>query len=344
MSTKDAGKDIREQAARWVERMTESHDSLSPAERGAFGEWIADPLHAQEFYAMHNIVTIMADLPLAERARLSEWAAKYKGEDEQHSRSRRQVFRWVALAASAITVMVIGGFYARSQHMFGGESFATRTGETKIVTFQEGSVAYLNTRTELRWLPGDEDRRVELSEGEVLFDVVHDEARPFSVMLDNSEIRVLGTRFNVYRKPGGDTTVTVLEGTVEVRGLGQPGWVRTLHQDEQIEYRAVGLVSEPHHTEAQKSALWRAHLYQFGDQSIETVVNELTRYTDQRIVIRDPDIAAVHIGGALSTKDIRGSLARLQKYAEEKNMPIEVTESGNTFTLEKRAGDGKRKD
>ncbi len=94
--------------------------------------------------------------------------------------------------------------------------------------FSEGSVAYLNTRTRIRWLGSGNDRRVELISGEALFDVVHDETRPFSVMMDGSEIRVLGTRFNVYRKDSGDVVVTVLEGTVEVRGFAQgpsqPEW------------------------------------------------------------------------------------------------------------------------
>jgi transmembrane sensor len=342
MSTNDSGGDIREQAAYWADRMNDSHDSVSDAEREKFSEWIQDPLHAQEFRAMQGIVTMTPDLAVADRARWSEWAVKYRDvDDEERSRSRRHVFGWVALAASVLTVMVIGGLYARSHNLFGGESYVTRTGETKTVTFQEGSVAYLNTRTELRWLGGDRDRRVELSEGEVLFDVVHDEARPFSVMLDNSEIRVLGTRFNVYRKQGGDTTVTVLEGSVEVRGFGQPGWVRTLHKDEQIEYRAIGLISEPHSTEAQKTTLWRDHIYQFGNATIETVVNELTRYTDQRIVIRDPRVASDRIGGALSTTDIRGSLKHIVETAD---VPIHVTESGNTFTLDYGAQNGKRKD
>jgi transmembrane sensor len=321
--------------------MNDSHDALPDAERERFGEWVQDPLHAQEFRAMQGIVTMTPDLAVADRARWSEWAVNYRGDDEERPRSGRHMFRWVALAASVITVMVLGGLYARSQHLFGGEAYVTRTGETRTVTFQEGSVAYLNTRTEMRWLGGDRDRRVEISEGEVLFDVVHDEARPFSVMLDNSEIRVLGTRFNVYRKQGGDTTVTVLEGKVEVRGFGQPGWVRTLHKDEQIEYRAVGLINEPHPTEAWQAARWRDHIYQFGDQTIGNIVDELTRYTDQRIVINDPRVASSHMGGQLRTNDIRGSLKRI---VDSARVPIHVTESGNTFTLDYGAADGKRKD
>jgi len=60
---------------------------------------------------------------------------------------------------------------------------------TSTVKFGDGSVAYLNTAYHLRWLGSGDDRRVELISGEALFDVVHDENRPFTVILDGSEIR-----------------------------------------------------------------------------------------------------------------------------------------------------------
>lgn len=349
--------DIREQAAHWVERITDPVDELTDAERATFNEWIADPLNAQEFQAMNNIVTVAGDLPVAVRARWSEWAANFRESDhhesshhdsthhaEDRTHSRRQVLRYVAMAASLIVVLVAGGYFAMTHHLFGGETFVTGTGQTRTVTFQEGSVAYLNTRTELRWIGTDEDRLVELEQGEALFDIVHDATRPFRVKLDDSEIRVLGTRFNVYRKANGDTAVTVVEGTVEVRGFGDGSagteWVRTLHANDQIEYSALGLVRDPHKVQAQKATRWRDGLYRFEDERIEDVLKELARYTDKRIVVRDPRIADHHIGGTLSTRDIRDSLRRMKGLA-----PIEVNENNNTFTLDYRAeADAQRKD
>ena len=69
---------------------------------------------------------------------------------------------------------------------------------------------------------------------------------PFRVVLDNSEIQVLGTRFNVYRKKDGEVTVTVLEGKVAVKELGQaatrPAWERELDANQRIVYRPLGLM------------------------------------------------------------------------------------------------------
>jgi transmembrane sensor len=232
--------------------------------------------------------------------------------------------------------LVAGGIYFENRGMFGA-THVTGTGETSTVKFSEGSVAYLNTRTHLRWLGTDDDRRVELLSGEALFDVVHDETRPFSVMLDGSEIRVLGTRFNVYRKDSGDVVVTVLEGTVEVRGFGQgaarPEWVRRVTANQQIEYRSIGLVNEPHETEALLAVTWRSGVLQLPEEGAEltTVLDELNRYTEKRIFIRDPRVAGIKVGGAFSTRNVKNALQKLQTVA-----PIEVHESDGLYTLDLR--------
>jgi transmembrane sensor len=310
-----------------------SSDPMSPAERESWLRWNADPRAQKEFIEANMTAVVAQELDgTVDRARITQWET---APVDERAHSRKQIFKWWAVAATIIGVMVIGGIVAQSEHLFGGKAYVTRTGEQRTVTFQEGSVAYLNTRTELRWAGTGKERRVEMSDGEALFDVVHDDAHPFSVILDNSEIRVLGTRFNVYHKPGGDTIVTVLEGTVEVRGLPSRGtqaeWVRRVHANEQIEYRSIGLLREPHATDAQSAVRWRQGIYKFRDESIEHVLEELTRYTDQRIVIRDPRIAERHIGGALSTRDVRGALKHLEDMA-----PIAVHEGGGTFTLDYR--------
>lgn len=334
MSNQDTGDSAREQAARWVLRMTDSSDYLSPRDHAEFEHWLVDPTNAKEFYALSNTTTMLQDLPHAKR-----WSEEALHETDR-AHSRRQVLRWCAVAASFLTVLVLGGIFAKTQGWF-GQSYVTRAGETRVVTFQEGSVAYLNTRTELRWIGNERDRRVEFDRGEALFDVVHDETRPFRVMLSDSEIRVLGTRFNIYRKPNGDTTVTVLEGTVEVRGFGNGSakteWVRTVHEDQQIEYGPLGLLREPQRTEAQDAVRWRSGVYRFDDQPLEKVLNELTRYTDHRIIIRDPRIAERRVSGALTTRDIRAALKRLEQAA-----PIEVQESNGDFTLDYRPEAGRR--
>ena len=331
MSIDDPDKDIHEQAALWAGRMNEPGEPLSAAEQARFQDWIlADPRHERAYRSFVGISTMAAELPADTRAHLNLWAAENTG---ARAASRRHFVKWGALAAGVAGAVVLGGYLVKSQGLFGQSEVVTRTGESRVVTFEEGSVAYLNTQTRVRWLGDKRDRRVVLLEGEALFDVVHDEARPFRVMLDGSEIQVLGTRFDVRRKADGEVVVTVLEGTVQVRGYGSGAassdWTRTLQGNQALTYLPIGLVEEPHETVALNAVKWRNGLVQFENTPLSEVVEELARYTNLKIVIRDPSIADVKIGGALGTQDVRKSLELLKQYG-----PVEIQESDGVITLE----------
>jgi len=293
-------------------------------------------VNAQEFHAINNVAALTADLKDADRARLTEWARNYT-----HVSSRSRVFKGLWAAAAALLVVVfVGLFYAQQRQWFGESAYVTHTGEMKSVTFKDGSVAFLNTKTELRWVGSGDERRVEFLEGEALFEVVHDAKHPFTVVLDNSEIRVLGTRFNVYRKSSGETTVTTIEGAVEVRGYAKgsptPVWRREIHANQAIGYRPIGLVSELHSTPAQEAVLWRSSIYQFSGQRIEDVLNELGRYTEQPIAISDPVTANTLVTGTFRTNDATDALNMLKTVA-----PIEWRKKDGGFIVEARSQPGK---
>ncbi|MEP7242940.1 MAG: FecR domain-containing protein [Gammaproteobacteria bacterium] len=341
MSTHESGPSIQEQADLFAVRMNEPADPQTAAEREEMQRWLLDERHEKAFRTSNLLLSLASDLPPESRDRLKAYATVSPA-----ARVGRPVWKWTALAASVL--MAAGFSYVAVTQGWFAKTYVTHTGESRVVTFEEGSVAYLNTRTELRWVGTGEDRRVALVNGEALFDVVHDPAHPFRVMLDGSEIRVLGTRFNVYRKPSGETIVTVLEGTVEVRGFGSGAggsggrseWKRTLHADQQIEYVPLGLVHETHETVALDSVKWRTGLLKFNDVPMPDVLDELTRYTDQRILIRDPRLAEIHMSGALGVRDVRKALKHIQDLA-----PVEVSESNGMFTLDYRpAAAGGKKD
>jgi transmembrane sensor len=277
-----------------------------------------------------------AELPPDTRADLKLWAAENAGD---RAASRRHFVKWGALAAGVAGALVLGGYFIKSQGLLAhSQSYTTRTGETRVVTFEEGSVAYLNTQTEVRWMGDERDRRVELVQGEALFDVVHDESRPFRVMLGDSEIQVLGTRFNVRRKVDDEVVVTVLEGTVKVRGYSSGAtssdWTRTLHADEGMKYRPIGLIEEPHQTVALDSVAWRGGKVTFSGKPLAEVVEDLTRYTDQRIQIRDASIANTNVGGSLSVQNVRKALDALERQLHGTDTPIVIRESGGVLIIE----------
>jgi transmembrane sensor len=123
-------------------------------------------------------------------------------------------FRRSFLAAAGVAfAIVIGGAVWWQAHRY--PLYATDIGERRSITLADGSTVDLNARSQLRVEFTKAERRVELVDGQALFQVAKDKARPFIVHSGDALVRAVGTQFDVYRKTSG-TTITVLEGRVAV--------------------------------------------------------------------------------------------------------------------------------
>jgi transmembrane sensor len=133
-----------------------------------------------------------------------------QGRAATHTRSPRR--RFLAVAASALMVALAGGAWWQSARY---PLYSTDIGERRSITLADGSTVDLNARSKLRVEFSKNERRVELLDGQALFQVAKDKNRPFIVASGEATVRAVGTQFDVYRKDSG-TTVTVLEGRVAV--------------------------------------------------------------------------------------------------------------------------------
>lgn len=152
------------------------------------------------------------------------------------------------------------------------------------VTLADGTRCWLNTASSLRYpaaFTGNE-RRVTVT-GEVYFDVAKDAKRPFIVMADNSEIRVLGTQFNVnaYSNEASVNT-TLVEGKVEVgmpatndKELLKPGQQARAKRGE----AALALINN---VDLDEVTGWRNDKFVFQGEgaTIQDIMKQLQRYYD----------------------------------------------------------------
>src|SRR3989339_1647327 len=97
-------------------------------------------------------------------------------------------------------------------------TLTTPRGGKYCVTLPDGTVVWLNASTTLRFPVAfaGKTRKVEVK-GEAYFEVAKNEAMPFIVKAGNSEIKVLGTHFNVMAYADEQVIkTTLLEGSVEI--------------------------------------------------------------------------------------------------------------------------------
>jgi transmembrane sensor len=127
---------------------------------------------------------------------------------------KRLPLRIWAAAAVALLIMSFGWFYFRS--LPSSEQRVATTNNTTEKILPDGTKVFLNYNSSLTFPENfDGDFRTVSLQGEAFFDVKPDAAHPFIINANGTEIRVLGTSFNV--KAYKETPVRVDVSTGKVR-------------------------------------------------------------------------------------------------------------------------------
>lgn len=198
------------------------------------------------------------------------------------------------------------------------ESFATGKGERKRVTLADGSVVDINAETRLTVTLEKGARKVEMADGEAIFDVAHDAERPFTVAASGRIVRVLGTQFDV-RSRQGELTVTVARGKVQVspRAAGRafvltPGQRLKVASSGHEELKAVDPL---------EVFSWRSGRLIYRGESLEAVVADLNRQYVQQIEVTDPELARMPITGVIVLDEQPKVIERLSLMLPVRSVP-----------------------
>ncbi|MEP9380625.1 FecR domain-containing protein [Aquabacter sp. CN5-332] len=195
--------------------------------------------------------------------------------------------------------------------------YSTGVGEAREVVLPDGSRAWLNSSTSLALDYSGLRRGVRLLEGQALFTVVPEPARPFVVAAANGWTRAVGTAFDVDMR-AESVAVTVVEGTVAV-GIdgGSPEGVM-VRADQAVRYGLQG-VAAPQSVDAGMATAWRRGKLIFNRRPLEDVVSELQRHTHTRIVIAGSSLKALEVTGVFDLNDPQSVLETI-----EQTLPVRV--------------------
>lgn len=206
-----------------------------------------------------------------------------------------------------------------------------RKGEYQLM-LADGSKVYLNSESELRFptaFPGKE-RRVYLK-GEGYFEVAANAEKPFIVTVGETDVRVLGTRFNVnaYRETE-EIRTTLVSGKVRVtdRGNGKgvllaPGQ-QALWQPDSLSTREV---------DVNAVIAWIDGKFYFENgATLEEIAEQLRRWYDVDFFFASEDVKHFQFAGVIrkefSANDIFSII--------EKTTRVKFTVNGRTVLVNKR--------
>lgn len=354
-----------EDAAAWAVRLDEG--ALSFEERQALADWLrASPQHVKELLATCAVMMAAGEIDPEKRLSIEALIADARdrvtplpgaaqdrpapAEKTPTPGRRRNVA--VMAGAAAILLSVTSGALLVGRHFMDGASsvaptlaYATRTGEQRSLTLDDGSIIHLNTESDVRIRYGDRERGIDLFRGEALFEVARDPARPFRVRAGDTVAEALGTTFNVYRRDA-ETTVAVIEGKVAVRRLGettpavrsdpvagQPRPRRvTLTGGELARVREDQAVLTAPIESVEAVTSWRARQLRFSNTPLSEIAAQFNRYNRVKLRIEGAELAAFELSANFDADDPQ-SLVELLETA----FPVAAEHSREEIVLRGRA-------
>jgi transmembrane sensor len=340
-----------EQATEWFAQIRECE--LSDADRKAFSLWLAEsPVHVREYLGIAELWAAVQsmeagpahsrdDLILALHADKDANVFPLVSTDNRagtpepvrRMRTRGKGRRWfiplgIVASVAVLTVVVWANLN------WGSDTYRTSRGEQQSIVLSDGSVVQLNTLSTLL-VHFDKDRRwVELTQGEALFRVAHDSARPFDVQTPFAVVRAVGTEFNVYNRTDG-TQVSVIEGKVRIAadarssGANNTQSAIPLAAGQQV---TVSSVAEPKPIPANvaTTTAWVQRRIVLDNDSVRSAVEQFNRYNRMQIHVRDEELADLRISGVFDVDDPKA----LIKYLEQ-TQRARTSGTGTGLTLDR---------
>ncbi|MEN8125986.1 MAG: FecR domain-containing protein [Bacteroidota bacterium] len=182
-------------------------------------------------------------------------------------------------------------------------------GTRSKVKLSDGSMVWLNSGSKLVYpIIFNGNKREVYLEGEAIFEVAHNKDHPFTVMVDNHEIEVLGTVFNVSNYLDENIVNTTLKsGSIQINYKGN-----SFFKSKKIFKVSPGSMASFNKTtshinskkvDVEKYFAWKKGIFIFKNDSLEFIMKRLSRYYNVDIVIEDENIATQTFSGYLDIRD-----------------------------------------
>jgi len=170
-------------------------------------------------------------------------------------------------------------------------------GEYQVI-LQDGTHVWLNAASSISYpviFNGDE-RKVVIS-GEAYLEVAKNPHKPFIVVANGTEVKVLGTHFNVSAYQNDDfVTTTLIEGAVKVSAQGA---YALLKPDQQAVISKTSAAITVRNVDAAEAIAWKNGVFLYNNENIKGVMKVIARWYDIDVVYQG-DMSDKTFGGKIS--------------------------------------------
>jgi len=216
-------------------------------------------------------------------------------------------------------------------------TLVTGPAEQRTVELSDGTEVSLNANSRVVIQYDDHVRKVTLAKGEVLFNVIKHQPRPFVVVIGDRKVIAMGTSFLVRREEptGSAFAVTLVEGRVAIEPISWPdvlpsgpaAGLNLLNPGERLRFTGASTekIDSP---SIERVTAWQRSQLIFDDTSLSEAAAEFNRYGSNKLTIDGPALGKLRVGGVFRIGD-PSSFAQAMANAYH----LRIINKGNTIVL-----------
>jgi transmembrane sensor len=329
--------------------MTERDHAMPANSGGEIGARAADFLQRRRFLrwtgadqaeldawleesTLHRVTFLRLEARAARIERLADLRPPSLNRTVSMSRFRFAIPLFATLAS--LSLIAILGFAAEQYFLQPSDRvYSTEVGGRAVLRFADRTQIDLNTDTIVRFRMTGEERTVWLEKGEAYFRVSHDAKNPFTVIVGNHRITDLGTEFLV-RRNADELAVALMKGRAQLVTEGARPQVAMLSPgDEAVATPASLSFARKTPQELADELAWQRGVLVFHHTKLADAVIELNRYNRTKLVIDDPTVARMPIGGEFRIDNLDEFLRTMQVV-----LKLQVGRAGNDILLFRSVG------
>lgn len=200
-----------------------------------------------------------------------------------------------------------------------------RGGQYELI-LADGSKVWLNAASSLKFPSAfnGKERKVTLT-GEAYFEIATNKNKPFKVEINNAEVEVLGTHFNIMAYDNEKAVkTTLLEGSVRISNGDQAA---ILQPGEQARMDKNSTDIQINKTNIEEVTAWKRGYFQFNNSNLKVIMRQIMRWYD--VEIRFPDNMPTRIFTGKIPRNV--SLKHVLKVLELSNVHFKL--KGKTIVL-----------
>lgn len=212
------------------------------------------------------------------------------------------------IAAVAIVTVLFSYFYfstSKGKQPISYNTIEIPVGNQAKITLPDGSVAWLNSGTTLRYPEQftGKDRTVQLN-GEGWFDVSKNKEKPFIVNTPLHSITVLGTKFNVYAyEESNHFETTLFEGSIVLNNNNEKDLLEMKPGQQAIYDKTTQKMTVYNNREIKNASSWISGYNSFYKTPFSQMLERLGQYYHKEIIIRKSEIATYECTGKFKVSD-----------------------------------------